>query len=157
MRHGSLNFIRGFTVCCGLLLLAIPAHAQRRWSFSIQFQRGEVARLMDRASNLSSNFLGSLDRALDQSALEGSFREDRINERARVMDNELTMARESFERGESSYEVSLHLSRAINAARPINRVLSNRRMTYEAEREWSLLRSELNQLASIYGVRQLNY
>jgi hypothetical protein len=112
---------------------------------------------MDRAQYLSSTFTATLDRALDQSALEGTFREDRINEQARVLESELNMARNSFEQGDSQYDVSMHISNAINAARPINRVMSNRRLTYQAERQWSRLRYDLNELAAIYGVRQLNY
>lgn len=156
MRRQSLNFLMTLVAGCAVLLIATPSNAQRRWS-DYQGERGNVDRLFQRVENRSARFVQVFDQALDESNLNGSYRENRLNERARQIQQELNLARDAFDRGEGRLEVSEHLSRAIDIASPINNLMLNRRMDPEAEQQWSMLRMDLNRLAAVFDVRQLSY
>jgi hypothetical protein len=158
MRHSLLKVLGGLTACCVMVLLAAPSvSAQRRWPFGRFFDRAEAQRLIQRAEYRSAAFTALWDRALDESSLQGTFREDRLNQRASNLQRELDMVRTAIDNNYGRYEVTAYLSRAIDIATPINNVVRRRNMDFEAERQWALLRSDLNRLAAIYDIRQLPY
>ena len=148
----SKSFIAS-AVCCMVMALALPGFAQVRGSYR---SRGYVDQLIRQAENRSDQFVAIFDRALDRSRLEGTIREDRLNERARELERQLNIVRREFNRTGNHYNVRAHVSNALNVAQGINRVMHNRRLTAVAERQWSLLRSELNRLALVYNLRRLS-
>ena len=154
MRH-RFQLLGGLAACCLMFAVAVPSYAQRRWSDNWQSERVNISRLIARAESRSSEFVQVFDQALDESELNGTLREGRLNDRARDIESELNMVRDAFDRADR-YEVTMHLSRAINAASRINNVMNNRRMDYETEQQWNMLRSDLNRLAAFFDVRQLS-
>ena len=153
MRNLTLKFFSALTVCCMMLAVASPTFAQ--WRGSRNYTRVNVDRLIRQAENRSDQFVAMFDRALDRSRLEGTIREDRLNERALQLERELNIVRQQFNRTRNHYEIRSHVANAINVAQGINRVMQNRRLYPTAERQWSLLRSDLNRLAAVYNVPQL--
>ncbi|MDT4967830.1 MAG: hypothetical protein QOJ64_2567, partial [Acidobacteriota bacterium] len=90
--------------------------------------------------------------ALDRSGLNGTKREDRLNEYARDLEKALDQLRGEFDRKESYIETRTETRRCLDIASDINVAMRNRRMGGETERQWALLRAELNTLAEVYGL-----
>jgi hypothetical protein len=156
MRNLKLKSFTALAVCCLVLAIASPGFAQLRGQTrSRAYARVEVDRLIRQAENRSDQFVAIFDRALDRSRLEGTIREDRLNERALQLERELNIVRREFNRTGNHYSIRSHIADALNVAQGINTVMRNRRLYPVAERQWMLLRSELNRLAAVYNLRQL--
>ena len=151
MRNLTFKTFTAIAVCCMVMALASPGFAQWRGSYT----RVNVDRLIRQAENRSDQFVAVFDRALDRSRLEGTIREDRLNERALQLERELNIVRQQFNRTGNHYSIRAHVSNALNVAQGINTVVRNRRLHPVAERQWMLLRSDLNRLAAVYNLRQL--
>jgi len=135
-------------VCCTVLALAAPSYAQRGFGFRIQFGRqARAVGLINSAENRSDRFAAML-----------SDREDFLSEQARDLAGQLDVVRSEANQGASFYDVRSHLENAMSVARGINRELRERRgMDYQVERQWSMLRSDLNGLARAYNIGGLGY
>jgi hypothetical protein len=139
-----------------VLALASPSFAQWRGEYRGRGNdRMYVDRLIRQAENRSDQFVRIFDRALDRSRLDGSWREDRLNVRAMDLERQLNIIRQQFNRTNNPYQIRSHVANAMNVAQSINQVMRYRRLEPMVERQWSLLRSDLNRLAAVYNVRQL--
>ena len=148
------HLLKSFTVAVvfgALLALAAPSSAQWRGGYN----RTMVGRLISQAESHSNRFVAAFDRALDRSGMEGTIREERLNERARDLENALNMVRQTYEQGGSNFEIRSQLDNALNTAERINNVMRNRQLSFQAERQWTMLRSDLNRLAAMFNLRQL--
>lgn len=156
MRNGLLKSLAPLAICCLVMATASPSFAQLRGSARNRgYTRANVDRLIRQAENRSDQFVAIFDRSLDRSRLEGTIREDRLNERARELEVQLNIVRREFNRAGNYYDIRSHIANALNAAQGINTVVRNRRLIPVVERQWTLLRSELNRLAAVYNLRQL--
>ena len=138
---------------------ALPsdASAQRRRHHprARGYTKAEVDAVIKRVETRSDAFVKLFDRALDRSRLDGTDREDNLNEHARRLERELDDLRREFDRKESYVETRPEVRRCLDAAGAINRTMKSRRMGAETERQWALLRTELNTLADVYGLPML--
>jgi Tfp pilus assembly protein FimT len=153
MRNSLKKSFGVLMMCCVVLALAAPSFAQ--WRGSNRYNRTSIDRLIRQAENRSNQFAAVFDRALDDTRLNGSIREDRLNDKARELQSRLTIARQEFDRSNNHWAIRSQISGAIDAGQSINTVMRRRNLTPAAERQWSMLKSELNRLASAYGLRQL--
>jgi hypothetical protein len=148
MCNRLLRSFAALAVFCTVLALASPSYAQR--SFGFRFQIGGGARssgLIHQAENRSDRFAAML-----------SGREDFLGEQARDLASQLDIARSEADQGASYYEVRSHVASALDVARGINREMRNRGgMDYQVERQWSMLRSDLNGLARSYNLGGIGY
>ena len=152
--HNSLKRSFGAVMmCCMVLALAAPSFAQ--WRGSSRYNRGSIDRLIRQAESRSNQFVAVFDRALDRSRLEGTIREDRLNERAAELERQLNVARGELDRSTNHWAIRSAISNALNVAQNINTVMRRRQLTPNAERQWMLLKSDMNRLAAAYGLRQL--
>lgn len=138
-------------VCCTVLALATPSYAQREFGFRIQLGRGDrdarAVSLIQQAENRSDRFAAML-----------GGREDFLSEQARDLASQLEIARSEAYQGASFYQVRSHLAGVLNVARTINREMRNSGgMDFQAERQWSMLRSDLNSLARVYNLGGIGY
>ncbi|MGB9178218.1 MAG: hypothetical protein WCB68_03145 [Pyrinomonadaceae bacterium] len=157
MRNHMRRFFVTIIALCAFFILCVPAsEAQRRRGPRARgYTRAEVNEIIKRVENRSDEFVKLFDRALDRSKLDGTKREDRLNERARDLEKALDDLRREFDRKESYLETRPEVSRALNKADEINKVMRRRRMGGETERQWMLLRAELNTLADVYNLQPL--
>lgn len=153
MRNSLKKSFGALMMCCMVLALAAPSFAQ--WRGSSRYNRVYVDRLIRQAESRSNQFVMIFDRALDDSRLNGSIREDRLNEKASELESRLNIVRQEFNRSNDHWAIRSQISGAIDAGQSINTVMRRRNLTPAAERQWSMLKSELNRLASVYGLRQL--
>lgn len=154
MRRSLFSFVTVLAVCS----IALPSAslAQRRGPYRDGgYTRADVNSLIRRVEESSDAFVKIFDDALDKSTMDGSRKEDRLNDRAKDLEKQLDQVREEFDRREDYRDVRENVSKALSAAEAINKAVRNRRLNYQVQRQWGLLRSELNRLGRVYNLRSL--
>jgi hypothetical protein len=109
----------------------------------------EIERILHRIENQSGKFRGSLDSALDRSRLNDTDREDNINSFIKEFDQEVKRLHDRFDDRKS---VAADVQSVLDHAARIDNFMRRRGLGERAEREWSALRANLDQLAEAYSV-----
>jgi hypothetical protein len=91
-----------------------------------------------------------IKRVENRSKLDGSNREDRLNEKAKNLEKTTDDLRREFDRKENYVETRPEVRKCLDIAEDINVVMKRRRMGATTEEQWRLLRAELNTLADVY-------
>lgn len=147
MRSRLIKSLAALAMCLTVLAWSAPTLAQRSWGFRIQFGGGARAIGLIRASdNLSDRFASMLD-----------YREDSLSGQAHDLAYHLSMARSDAESGAGFWQVRSRVASAVSIGRSINREMRYRGVDYEVQREWSILRSDLNSLARAYNLGGIGY
>lgn len=114
-----------------------------------------IENLIRRVENRTDNFVRQFDRALDNSRVDGTRREDRLNDLARELERATNQLRREFDRSDSLRENRDEVERCISIASRIDRAISRGRIGNGVQNNWRNLRSELNALARAYNVRSI--
>ena len=139
-----------------VLSLATGAQAQRRFSPRERgYTKAEVDAIIHRVEDRSADFIHPFDKALDRSRLNGSRREDELNAQAKRLKSSLEDLRREFDRHENYRDTRPEVDRTLDIAADINKTMRRRRLDGDTERQWAMLRDELNTLADVYGLRGL--
>lgn len=144
------NMTTRLMVVVVLGLVCLPVMAQRRGPRGRVYTKPEVNQLIKNAENRSDSFIKALDKGLDKSALDGTNREDRVNERAKDFEKAMDQLRKDFDRNESYIETKPQMRVVLDVARELNEVMLRRSLPAAVEEQWVVLRRELNILASVY-------
>lgn len=131
-----------------VLFVSIPVQAAGPGGYT----KAQVDRIIKRVETRSDAFVGAFDRALDNSPLNGSNREDYLNKRAKDLEKALDELRRDFDRRDLWIENRDEVRRCLNIATDINVAMKNRHLGPGVELQWKLLRIELNALAKAYGL-----
>lgn len=109
----------------------------------------QVERLLRNSERAAKTFRRSLDQALDRSRLDGSAREDNINEFVKEFNDAMKLLRNRFDgRTSIAGDVESVLMRAMRIDDFMRRHPLDRRV----QRDWTKLRSDLDQLSQTYNV-----
>jgi hypothetical protein len=127
-----------------ILLTGFTTMAQTR-SYRGTYQ--SVRNLINRIENRSDVFRNSLDASLEQSGLNGT--NDNINMFVRDFDSAVDRLRERFTSRQST---ASDAQEVLNRAALIDRFVNRRRLDAQVQQNWTNVRLQLNQLASVYGV-----
>lgn len=162
MRNRLLRSFVALTTCCLMLSMASPTLAQ--WPDRYRYAReGYLDRLIRQAETHSDQFVMSLERMrdgdFDRGFLERVFggweRLGGLTARAHDLEREMNAIRDESYREGNYYEIRSSVANALSVAEDINRTMRYRQLNFEVERQWSMLRSDLNRLARAYNLRQL--
>lgn len=156
------NLNRKLLILClaifATVIFVAPSQAQYRRNTArnrTAYTKADVERVLRSVEERSDRFVGTFDRALDNSRLDGTNREDRLVERAKDLEEALDSLRSNFDRTDRFQNTRAQVSRVMSVANGINNVVRRRRLNRDAETQWSALRTELNSLARFYNVPQL--
>ena len=166
MTNRLLKSFVALTTICLTLAIAAPASAQWRDQWrdrdrNSRFNFNNVERLIRQAENRSDQFVMSLEQRRSGGFFEQIFGEiDRPNglrARAHDLETQLNSLREqSYDADFRDFrELRSGVANALSMAEDINNVMRYRRLDPVAERQWLMLRSDLNQLARIFNLREL--
>jgi len=116
-----------------------------------------VERIIRRVEERSDAFRKVVDRSLDRSALNGTNREDNINEQIKELENAIDTLRREFDRAQTWEESRSQVQRVMNEADEVNAIVRRGRWRRggPVKAEWALVRADLNKLAGIYNLRLL--
>ncbi|HEY9635559.1 MAG TPA: hypothetical protein V6D14_19305 [Coleofasciculaceae cyanobacterium] len=117
--------------------------------------RGNFDQLLSRIQSESRTFSRTLDRALDDSPLDGTKREDNLNQLTNDLRADADRVRDRFRRRDP---VRDDVQRLLERAQRIELIMqrlprntSNRGVWRDALRDWTNLRADLNQLESVFS------
>ncbi len=131
------------------------ASAQRRKqprANAQQLRRANLDRIIARVEERVDRFTSQFNDSLDNSRLNGTRREDNLNERARDLESATDELRREFDRNDSKQENRAEVQRCLDIASDINVAMRNRRFSRATENNWANVRAELNQLARAYNL-----
>ncbi|MFY9222566.1 MAG: hypothetical protein WAQ98_07850 [Blastocatellia bacterium] len=120
-----------------------------------RYAKRDVSEIIRRVEESSNQFRKDVDRDLDRSRLDGSRREDRINDEVKRFEDALDRLRREFDRNDSWWESRNNVQVALDAARPVATRLKNNRFSSNVENQWRNLRRDLNKLAFVYNLPQV--
>ena len=148
------NFLKLFTGLAALLMvlaLADTSFAQRRGRGG-NYTKAQVDRLIKNVETRTDRFVSQFDNSLDRSRLNGTKREDNLNQRARNLETATDELRREFDRRDSWGENKDEVRRCLNIAADINATMRNRNFNRATENNWANVRAELNTLARVYNL-----
>jgi len=137
-----------------VFLTANIANAQS-WNYNRKYTRAQVERIIRQVENRTDIFVRQFDNSLDNSRLDGTRREDNLNQRARNLEATTNELRREFNRRQNWWEIRQDVQRCLNLASDINVAMRNRRFNRSTENNWSNVRRELNSLAQVYNLQRL--
>jgi DNA mismatch repair ATPase MutS len=106
----------------------------------------QSGQLMERLQNNTSKFRDSLKQALDRSNLNGTDREKQANELVKEFKKQVDRVRDRQKKGDAVLDDARQMLRTGNR---IDQIMQRQRMGREAERDWALVRADLNQVQLI--------
>jgi hypothetical protein len=149
-REERMNKIRQTISAVLVIALAgISMVAQAQYQRPYRVNDREIQQLIQRIETRASRFRTSVADALDQSRLDNTQREDNINQLVADFEQATSQLRERFNRREST---TADVQAVLDRAARIDNFMQRRRLAGMAERDWSLLRTDLDQLARAYNV-----
>lgn len=122
----------------------------RRWGNT---NKRAVENLIKRVEDRTDNFSTQVAKALDRIRLDGSRREDNINDLVQRLENATDELRREFDRSDSLQENRDEVQRIVSSASNVERSLRRSRLGNGVQNSWRVLKNEINALARVYGVR----
>jgi hypothetical protein len=117
------------------------------------YERRQLRDLSRRISDRSRDFQRDLDRSLDNSRVNGSRREDNINQEARDLRSAADRFRNVAGDGNDLYSSSDEARSLLDQASRVSRMLGRVRLDGRTGGDWNQLRSDLRAVADIYNMR----
>lgn len=141
--------IRGALIIWSFLLIVCS------WGSAVQAQQPyrvsdrQISDLLRRLETNSERFRNSLDSSLDRSRRDGTRAEDDINAFVRDFDNAVEQLRQRFNDRRS---VAADVGTVLEKAAVIDNFMGRSPAVARSENDWSLVKTDLDALASAYGV-----
>ena len=137
------------TVVCLLAIAGVWSVAQGQ-EVPFRISDKQVEQSLKRLKKDSDKFRKDLDSALDRSRLDGTNREDDINAFVKNFDRATTSLHERFKDHKS---VSADVQTVLDSAARIDQFMRRQQFRNgKAERDWSVVRGDLDQLSQEYNV-----
>jgi hypothetical protein len=175
MRNRLVRSFVALTTFCLALAMASPSLAQWRDRDPGRYGRDpgrygmvNVDQLIRQAENRSDQFVAALEQRNNRGFLERILGDNErlggLRARAHDLESQLNILREeSYRRGNdeesyrrgNDYGLRSSVASVMSIAEDINRAMYYRQLNPVVERQWSILKSDLNRLARAYNLRQL--
>ena len=150
-----------------LLALSLPVAAAAQWGgypqdrYPDNRNNGRYGRYDDRAlkdsaqriDRLAKDFERDMDRALDHSRVNGSSREDRINEEVHQFRRAAGDFKSRVGNGRDLNRSADQARRLLDEAQQVNRIARPRWFDGRLASEWSSIEQELRFISDVYGFR----
>ncbi len=145
----------GALVALGLSFLpaAVAQDANRDVVVTKSDARGIVRSLAKRTGEFKEDF----DKAVEHSMIDGTRLEDRAKHRADDLHDAAKKLQDVYgdKRDKNDPKVRDQVDKTLAAAADVNRIMQSHRFTDRLQRDWDLLRSDLNALAAVYELSPL--
>ena len=143
----------GAGLCLGSQPVVRAQDANRDAALTIS----EARDIVDRLAKRSGDFREDFEKAMEHSMMDGSKLEDRAKKRAGDLHESSKKLRDVFndKKDKNNPAVREQADKVLAAAADVNRVMAANRFTDRVQRDWEVLRSDLNALAQIYSLSPL--
>jgi len=124
--------------------------ANRDAALTVSEARDVVERLAKRTGEFREDF----EKAVEHSMMDGGKIEDRAKKRMQDLNDSSKKLRDVFadKKDKNNPAVREQADKVLSAGADINRVMAANRFTEKLQRDWQVLRSDLNALAQIYSL-----
>jgi hypothetical protein len=95
--------------------------------------------------------------ALDRSSLNNTRREDELNRDANRLEQAMNRVRESWNLERNPSRTRRSVGDAIAVGQNINRTMIRRRLHPDVQRQWDIVRGELNRLAEVFELPRIRW
>lgn len=144
-----------------LLVLGLPTLASAQWGNNNDYGRNrnrnqgnyynnDLRNAIRQLKDQSKNFARQVDRELDRSRIDGTNREDRINDVARDFKNAADRLDDRFGNGRNNNNTSDEAAQVINLGRRLERSLGRARLSNGMQSSWNQIQRNLNIIQSYY-------
>jgi archaellum component FlaC len=159
-RHMKCRVVKSLlslTAFFSLLALVMPGQGEAQGRYhGERYTKGEVEQIIDRVEERSDTFASAFDEAMDQSKLDDSRREDRLNQQVEQFTTTLDTLRSDFERRDNWRETRGYVQEVMQQADEINRLMHSTRVADGIKEKWAAVKRDLNRLAGIYDLQVFN-
>jgi len=118
------------------------------------YTKTDVRDLVQRMEQHSNAFRKNFEKALDRSALNDTDREDRLRRWTQDLEDMLDHLKKDQSKNQIR-DMEQRVNTMLAIAAGINRIMLYRTFSADAERDWRLLRADLNALALTYDLPTL--
>ena len=145
----------------GLVALFLPVMASAQGGYdpygrnrndNYRYDQRYVRDSIHRLDRLAKEFERDLDRALDRGRVDGTRREDNINNEARQFRNAVGNLKSSFGNGRDLNRSRDEAQRVIYEAQQLDRLAGARRIDNQVRNDWAQIRQELRTISNAYGL-----
>jgi hypothetical protein len=151
-----MNFKYLTAVCAvaGALAVVAPAQDANR---TIIDTRTDVRTIVKTLTSHTNEFKDEFEDAVDDSILDDTRLEDRAKRRADDLHDQAKKLADVFEdkRDKNHPKVREQVDRVLAVAGDVNGIMRQHRFTDKLQRQWGLLRGDLNALAAVYDLAPL--
>jgi hypothetical protein len=152
-------------LAAALLALSLPVAAAAQWGGRDRYpdnrNNGRSGRYDDRAlrdsvhrlDSLAKDFERDMDRALDRSRVNGTNREDRINDEVHQFRRAAGDLKSQVGNGRDLNRSADEARRVFDEAQQVNRMARPRWFDNRLASEWSAIEQELRFISDVYGFR----
>jgi hypothetical protein len=149
IRAGGL--VLGVAFCLTWMIPPAPAQDANR---DAVYAKTDVADIVNRVERRSGAFKEDFNKAVSHSILDSSKMEEKAKHRADDLHDAAKKLKDVFgdKKDKNDPKVREQVDRTLSAASDVNRVMVEFRFTEKLQREWDLLRSDLNALAAVYSL-----
>jgi hypothetical protein len=139
------------------LVLLLPAASRAQRSRDRDSDRrarfARIARVIADCEQRTNEF----QRAVQKARGRTRYREDDLDRHATRLERALNKIRESWNRDHDVERTRAYLGDAISVGRDINQTLARHELRSHVQKEWDAIRSELNNLAEVFGERRIRW
>ena len=118
------------------------------------YAKTDVADVVERVARRTGSFKDDFDKAVAHSIPDSDKMEDKAKHRADDLHDSAKKLKDVFadKHDKNDPKVREQVDRTLSAASDLNRVMLEFRYTEKLQRDWDLLKSDLNALASVYSL-----
>jgi|SRR6185436_10750412 hypothetical protein len=148
MRNRVVRLLAILAVCTGLLSLAAPGFGQWR---NPRYSRWDVERVLRQVEARSDRFAATVERDLGTDLVEARS-DERLSMRARNLERQIDIVRQVFNEARDFRQIRPEVATVLNIARRVDNQMDRLNLDRASERQWMMLRANLNQLARVFDL-----
>lgn len=142
-------------LCFALLIVTSSIEASGQGRYANKYSKRDVSGIIAKLEQSSNTFRRDFDRNLDQSSLNGTREEDRLNDIVRNYESSLNGLRSDFNFSDTWWQNRSSVQAVMDDARQVNSMMINLPFARSLERQWNRMRQDLNKLADTFDLPDL--
>jgi len=142
--------------CLVFMTAAFTFVAEGQGRYANVYSNSDVGGFVANLENSSDNFRRDFDQALDNSSVDGTGAEDRLNNIVANFENSVDRLRGNFDRQNSWWQSRSQVQDMMTSARSVNTMMNTLQFRRNIERQWNALRRDINKLADTYELNDLD-
>lgn len=156
MNTKKLNLLILATFSLALIALVLPTISNAQGRYTGRYSKRDVSNIITKLERSSDDFSSEFDRQMDNSSINGTDQEDRLNDIVADYEDSLDRLRREFDNNDTWWESRNNVQDVIGEARQVNQMMNNLSFARKLESRWKNMRRDLNKLADTYDLPLLD-